>query len=122
MTQRQCEACSSTGFRVRLDQDNRRTAFTCRGCGETTYVRDEDEAPPVATASKPVVAPAPLKLSVSAEDAPINVLRLARARLRHVNAELKRMSKLQSERDELKRIIDAATRKPAAVRSLRNAV
>lgn len=47
--------------------------------------------------------------------APRDVLRLARARLREVEAELKRIRRLEAERDELKRLLDAASNKPRAV-------
>lgn len=46
---------------------------------------------------------------------PPNVLKLARARLRAVESEIRRLKKLEAERDELRRLIDAATNKPRAV-------
>ncbi len=48
-------------------------------------------------------------------DKPINVLKAAKARLRDVNRELKRLGKLEVERDELKRLIHAAENKPCAI-------
>lgn len=51
-----------------------------------------------------------------------DVIRLARARLRELNAELKRMKKLESQRDAIKRLLAAADKKtegPAVVRALR---
>lgn len=52
----------------------------------------------------------------SAMSAPVNVVKLAKARLRDVERELKRMRLLEGERDELRRLLDAATRKPRIVR------
>ncbi len=53
-----------------------------------------------------------------AELKPVNVIRLARARLREVERDIKRLKKLEVERDELKRLLDAAAHKPA--RTLRS--
>lgn len=61
-------------------------------------------------AARPKHKPAPQKLPP-----PPNVLKLARARLRAVERELKRLRRLEQEHDELRRIIDAATNKPRAV-------
>ena len=69
--------------------------------------------PPVAAVTaRPVVAAA-------APISPRDVVRLARARLKDVEREIKRLHKLEAERDELKRLLDAAAGKPLAlVRSL----
>ena len=51
-----------------------------------------------------------------------DVVRLARARLRELNAEIKRLRKLEAQRDALKRLLAAADKKtegPAVVRALR---
>lgn len=51
--------------------------------------------------------------------APKDVIRLAKARLKEVEREIRRIQKLETERDELKRLLDAAAGKPIAiVRSL----
>ncbi len=50
---------------------------------------------------------------------PVNVVRLARARLREVERDIKRLKKLETERDELRRLLDAAAQKPrGTLRSL----
>lgn len=50
---------------------------------------------------------------------PRDVVKLAKARLKDVNREIARLHKLERERDELKRLIDAADGRPVAlVRSL----
>ncbi len=50
---------------------------------------------------------------------PIDVVRLAKARLKDVERDIKRLKKLEIERDELKRLLDAAAHKPTrALRSL----
>lgn len=46
---------------------------------------------------------------------PINVVALARRRLREVKREIKRLRKLEAERDQLQRVINAADGKPVAV-------
>jgi hypothetical protein len=64
----------------------------------------------------PIVAappPAPTRPGVSKAPAPIrekpqDIVKLARARLREVEREIKRLQKLEKERDELRRLIDAA--------------
>ena len=48
-------------------------------------------------------------------DKPINVVKLARARLREVQRGIKQLRKLEKERDELERLIRAADGKPVAV-------
>jgi hypothetical protein len=48
-------------------------------------------------------------------DKPINVVKLARARLRDVQRGIKQLRKLEKERDELERLIRAADGKPVAV-------
>lgn len=49
---------------------------------------------------------------------PINVLRLAKVRLREVRRELRRMRDLEQERAELERLIAAAENKPVSLRAL----
>lgn len=46
---------------------------------------------------------------------PRGIVAQARQRLRDVNAELRRMKALEKERDQLKRLIDAADNKPRAI-------
>lgn len=62
----------------------------------------EDDTPFVPTPRKPVKAKAP--------DKPLNVLALAKARLKVVKAQLKEMKALEEERDELERLITAASK------------
>ncbi len=61
------------------------------------------------------VAPArPQPTKRIARDKPLNVVKAAKARLREVERDLKRLRKLEVERDELKRLIHAAVTKPCA--------
>ncbi len=46
---------------------------------------------------------------------PLNVVKAAKARLRDVEREIKKLRALEKERDELRRLLDAATNKPRAV-------
>jgi hypothetical protein len=71
---------------------------------------DDDDAAPVAIA-RPTLKRAPTAKAPTPKD----VVRLARARLRDVKAELKRMRRLEEERAELERLIAAAENKPCAV-------
>ncbi len=67
-----------------------------------------DVAPPVV-----VMAKAPPARLIKAP--PQDIVKLAKARLREVQQELKRLTKLQKERDELTRLIAAAEARPLAV-------
>lgn len=46
---------------------------------------------------------------------PLNVVKAAKARLREVNREIKRLRALETERDELQRLLAAAENKPRAI-------
>lgn len=54
------------------------------------------------------------KQPVLRKSAPKNIVQLARARLREVKAEVRRLRALEKERDQLERLIEAATNKPRA--------
>lgn len=76
---------------------------------------DEDLEPsaPVAFAvpqAPPRNAPTPKPVKPPTPGGPINVLKLAKKRLREVRSELKRMKNLEQERLELERLIAAATK------------
>lgn len=61
-------------------------------------------------------APAPQRATPPIQSKPINVVALARRRLREIKSELRRMRQLERERDELQRLVDAASnRRPRAV-------
>lgn len=132
-----CGACGANGFRVRQEdaEDGRpaRTIYTCRACSVVTAKNDTIQAPveddddgsssaparPIVLMKGPHAKQALIKQSASK---PIDVLKLAKSRLREVERELRTKRKLEAERDELKRIISAATGKPSVVRSIRTAV
>lgn len=63
-------------------------------------------APPFAAMKK-----APKSGAVS----PKNIVATAKKRLRDIESELRRMKRLEKERDELRRLVEAATNKPRAV-------
>ena len=52
---------------------------------------------------------------------PFNVIAAAKARVRELDAEITRLQKLKTERDQLKRLLAAATQKTGAVVPLRKA-
>lgn len=71
---------------------------------------DDDVAPtPRALPAKKMLARAKVEL------APKDVIKLARARLRDVDREIKLLKKLEVERDQLRRLLDAATNRPRAL-------
>lgn len=99
----------------------------CSKCGLKVATVDRAEAvrgqapvapvAPTATPTRPHVMPEPKPTK------PRSVLRQARARVTELNREIKRLERLRTERDELKRLL-AAAKKPstesgAVVRSLR---
>jgi hypothetical protein len=63
----------------------------------------EDDDKPFVPAPKP-------KKAIKSPSKPINVLALAKARLKEVKAQLKEMKALEDERDELERLITAASK------------
>lgn len=79
---------------------------------------DDDYDPSVdnvaASRGAPLRAPARPK-RVVAKVAPVDVVKLAKRRLREVERDLRRMKRLETERDQLRRLIDAAESKPRAV-------
>jgi len=74
---------------------------------------DEDDVVDVQTAPRPVAKRH--RAAPAAASTPKDVVRMARRRLREVEAEIKRLRRLERERDELKRLVDAASNKPRAV-------
>lgn len=79
-----------------------------------TAPMDEDEDDELAPA--PAAPPPPQRATPPIQSKPINVVALARRRLREIKSELRRMRQLERERDELQRLVDAASnRRPRAV-------
>ena len=71
-----------------------------------------------AVADAPTAAPTnskPFALLPAAPLTPRALVREARARIAAINLELRRMTALERERDELRRLVTAAQKKPAAV-------
>lgn len=68
--------------------------------GKTTIEAEPAQAPTPPKAAKPIK--------------PQNIVSLAKARLREVKTELRRMRALEKERDELERLIKAAENAPRA--------
>lgn len=97
-------------------------AFQLGASGAIAQSPDDDDADEDDEVEQPVVSPArpavPRPVAKPRKSAePINVVKLASARLREVESELRRMKKLETERMELRRLLDAA--KPLApVRAL----
>lgn len=112
----ECPLCHDTaGFRVKLVDGV--AMHKCNSCSASVPVVDvEDEASAGVRAAPPATvrpgtrpAPAPAK-----PDAPVNVVKLARARLRVVEREIKARQKLETERDQLRRLLAAAQGPKAA--------
>ena len=72
------------------------------------FVADDEDAPVQALAPKRAPLPAPRAQALS----PKNVVAMAKARLRDVKAELRRLKALEKEKGELERLIAAAESKP----------
>lgn len=84
-------------------------AITSADAAVNWYEQEE-----VADESTP--APAPRKVTKAAPVAPKNILSLAKARLREIKTELRKLKALDKERGELERLIAAAEdKKPRAV-------
>ena len=97
--------------------------LTCLECG-ASWFSDGPQAQSVKEADAFVLTPPEDKpkrqrggrpLQAKQPDKPINVVSLARRRLREVKREIKRLRKLEAERDQLQRLINAADGKPVAV-------
>lgn len=85
----------------------------------------EEDPPPWSApeiAAKPQQPPAMAQKPAAKAPAPMNIIALAKARLKEVKAELKRMKALEKECGELERLLEAANKKPrAVVRELKRA-
>lgn len=82
--------------------------------GATAFVPGPEARTPAPVAVSPKTVEAPHRAQAKPIK-PVDVVKMARARLRDVDREIKRLKKLEIERDELKRLIDAATGKPLAI-------
>jgi hypothetical protein len=73
----------------------------------------------VEAAGEVALGPSPARVgrlrSQARATSPKNVVALAKARLREVKSEIRRLKALEKERDELTRLIEAAESKPRAV-------
>lgn len=98
-----------------------------RGTGNATQAEADAFEARLGGAVRALTAPAvidapqaPQSAAVAPSLTPTDLLRAARARIKALDAELRRLTAVRRERDELKRLVDAAKAKPAArVRSLR---
>lgn len=75
-------------------------------------------------------APRVEQLSLRVEPAPVardkpvtgrDILRMAKARVKEIDKTLRAVPALEAERAEMQRLIDAATKKPSPVRSIKSA-
>lgn len=82
------------------------------GCGAA-----REPAQASQTDAKPRATVEPARKASATTTGPINVVREARKRLREIHREIKRLRKLETERDELMRLLDAAQPK-AQLRAL----
>lgn len=98
-----------------VDGDQQSTAKSFHG--RPPVRTRQTEAPQLAQQPGHRVEPNPVKRSDPSKPKPLstqNVLTLARARVREIKGELKRMRALERELAELQRLIKAAKEKPAA--------
>lgn len=114
-----CPECHGSRLKSAYGSDG--IEHTCLDC--LTVFRNETAAPaPVERKPAPVahVSPAKAKPLKATEQ---DVIKLARAQLKQLNAEIKRLKKLEVQRDAIKRLLAAADAKPegaANVRPLRS--
>lgn len=111
-----CPACGSE--KVSVDFGERGKVFACLAC-EHHWTTAQIEAASVAQQAKRE----PAQVATAAQPlAPKNILVQARAELRRLNVEIKRLERLKRQRDEIKRLLAAAkTKQPrAVVRQLRS--
>jgi len=89
---------------------------------EATFAIGTPEAAQVASVAPPVVqAPPRRAAAVAPATSPKSVIASAKARVKQIKAELKRLRSLQSELGELERLLKAAKQKPTpSVRPLRS--
>lgn len=79
---------------------------------------DVTRSPVVATNGVAYVPPTRADIAMGVKPraiSPADVIKLARARLRDVEKEIRRCKALEKERDQLRRLLDAADAKPRAV-------
>jgi len=111
-----CPICKEAGgFRVKLTAAG--AQHTCRKCQAVIpahALEEAEDAPP-----PPAVAPSAHRTTpataAASPDAPLDVIKAAKARVRFLNAEIRRLRKLETERDELVRLL-AAAKTPKAER------
>lgn len=96
---------------------------TCLQCGSMAVEKREEGISAERDPSKPLQpAPAVATNVGTLPLRPVNLLRAARARVKEINRELKRLGSLKQERDELERLLRAAKgSKTAKVIQLREA-
>jgi len=89
----------------------------CIDCGEIVKDVDRPAAEQSHSASVPATPPAKSgkKSTAAPKSKPVDVIKLAKQRLREVRRELKTMRKLEAEQARLERLLNAADGKPAAV-------
>jgi hypothetical protein len=106
-----CETC-----KMPLDAAEAETVgYQAKGAAERARVA----APPIQQA----LPPAPVVRRTRSRSTNFDVLQAARAQLRELNREIKRLEKLRIKRDKLKRLLDAAdgVKPVAVVRQIQNA-
>lgn len=121
-----CPACGGEAIGASTDPFSG-TMFRCHGCNHTWSAPAKEERKEACATAKelaPVAETARKRKRRQADalpgSAPLDPIRAMRVRKKWLEAELRQLSKLQAELDELNRILSAATSKPGAV--LRGAV
>ena len=135
MTEFLCE-CGSVAFESDMVPGTG-VVRTCLSCGarsmgarhvsepvgtlETGGVTRRDLQPQLPGFEAPRLQLKPAKRQSKAfADVPLDVIKLAKRRLRYVKSEIRRLRKLEAERDQLERMLNAADARPvAAVRELK---
>jgi len=117
-----CTNCGSDALTYELSEDSR-IEGKCLVCGAKLQTEMDNlsvqnplgavtQNEPAVTARKASTGIATVSNTTSE---PLDIVKAARSRMRELNAEIKRLTKLTHERDQLKRLLEAA-KKPTGAR------
>ena len=118
-----CAACGHEDVPLTRIAADGRLIRQCQKCQAQLAEPAEIHGGPPQAPPKPVEPP-PIgrrtrRRAAADGSAPLDIVKAAKARLRWLNRGLKRLKKLEQERTELQRLLDAASGKPAVVRNIK---
>jgi uncharacterized Zn finger protein (UPF0148 family) len=116
-----CPSCGGDTHKTRVTQDGIKLVCLTPDCGRSWSLPDEDGSEEQsAVAAQPSAKSSP-KPTASQSMTPVDLLKQAKQQIKALTAEIKRLETLRRQRDELKRLVAAATKpkRGAIVRALR---